>query len=176
MTPSSNKKQSNNKQSNNKLSFPKPSSDEPSGSMLPRWLVPAVLAVALGFGATVAPAPVQAQDSLTRVLVDIADVVFRGSTPYYRGGYRDGDYRNDDRLIVGHDRYGRTVYYRVVPRDQRDYRRSQVRYRNGPQYGNGYGHYRNRDDKHRGHDDRDDEHDDRRWRHDDHGDDDDDDD
>lgn len=103
----------------------------------PRWLAPAVLAAALGVGATTTPAPVQAQDNLTRVLVDIADVVFHSGTPYYR----NGDYRNNDRLVVGRDRYGRTVYYRVVPRDYRDDRR--VRYRSGPPYGNAYGYYRN---------------------------------
>ena len=112
-----------------------------------RWLAPVVLAAALGVGATTAPAPAQAQDNLTRVLVDIADVVFRSGTPYYRNGdyrngdYRNGDYRDNDRLVVGRDRYGRTVYYRVVPRDYRD--DSRERYRSGPPYGNAYGYYRN---------------------------------
>lgn len=96
-----------------------------------RWLAPAVLTAVLGFGATVAPAPVQAQDSLTRTLVDIADVVFRSGTPYYR----NGDNRYNDRLVVGRDRYGRTVYYRTVPRGGN--------YRNAPPYGNAYGYYRN---------------------------------
>ena len=108
-----------------------------SKSRFSRWLAPAVLAAALGLGATTAPAPVQAQDNLSRVLVDIADVVFRSGTPYYR----NGDYRNNDRLVVGRDRYGRTVYYRVVPRDYRH--DSRVRYRSGPPYGNAYGYYRN---------------------------------
>ncbi len=79
--------------------------------VLSRGLAPAILAVALGFGAV---APVQAQDDLVRVLVSVADVVFRGSTPYYR----QGDYGYDDRLTVQRDRYGRPVYYRSVPRDQ----------------------------------------------------------
>lgn len=79
-----------------------------------RWLTPAALAVALGFGA-MAPAHAQSsQNDLVRVLVDVADVVFRGSTPYYR----QGDYSNDDRLVVQRDRYGRPVYYRSVPRSQ----------------------------------------------------------
>lgn len=108
-----------------------------SNSALSRWLAPAVLAAVLGFGATTAPAPVHAQDSLTRVLVDIADVVFRSGTPYYR----DGDYRQNDRLVAGRDRYGRTVYYRVVPRDSRYDQRG--RYSSGPPYGNAYGYYRN---------------------------------
>lgn len=100
-------------------------------STLSRWLAPAALAVGLGFGA-MAPAPVQAQDNLTRVLVDIADVVFRSGDPYYR----QGNYGNDDRLVVGRDRYGRPVYYRTVP----DYNRDG---RNGPPYGNANGYYRN---------------------------------
>lgn len=95
---------------------------------LSRFLAPATLAVALGFGA-MAPAPAQAQDELTRVLVDIADVVLRGGVPYYR----HGNYGYNDRLIVSRDRYGRVVYYRTVPRH----------YRSGPPYGNAYGYYRN---------------------------------
>lgn len=95
---------------------------------LSRILAPATLAVALGFGA-MTPAPAQAQDELTRVLVDIADVVLRGGVPYYR----HGNYGYDDRLIVSRDRYGRVVYYRTVPRH----------HRSGPPYGKAYGYYRN---------------------------------
>lgn len=98
---------------------------------LTRWMAPATLALALGFGAATVPAPAQAQDALTRVLVDVADVVLRGGTPYYR----HGNYGYDDRLIASRDRYGRTVYYRDMPRD--------AGYRNGPPYGNAYGYYRN---------------------------------
>ena len=79
-------------------------------AILNRWLAPAALAVGLGFGA-MTPAPAQAQDTLTRVLVDVADVVLRGGQPYYRYG----DYGSDDRLIVQRDRYGREAYYRMVP-------------------------------------------------------------
>jgi hypothetical protein len=82
-----------------------------------RWLAPAV--VAAGFGmAALSPVPAYAQsgDDLVRVLVDVADVVLRGGTPYYRYG----DYGYDDRLIVGRDRYGRPVYYRQVPRNLND--------------------------------------------------------
>lgn len=98
---------------------------------LTRWIAPAALAIGLGFGAAAMPAPVQAQDQLARVLVDLADVVIRGGTPYYR----HGNYGYDDRLVVDRDRYGRRVYYREVPRHER--------YRNGPPYGNAYGYYRN---------------------------------
>ncbi len=80
---------------------------------LSRWLAPAALVVGLGFGA-MSPVQAQSQDNLIRVLVDVADVVFRGSTPYYR----QGDYSYDDRLVVQRDRYGRPVYYRSVPRSQ----------------------------------------------------------
>lgn len=82
--------------------------------MLSRWLAPAVMAVGLGFAAMV-PAPARAQDdTLTRVLVDVADVVLRGGQPYYRYG----TYRDADRLVVARDRYGRPVYYRVVRNDR----------------------------------------------------------
>lgn len=125
-------------------------------STLSRWFAPAVLAAGLGFGA-MTPAPVQAQDSLTRVLVDIADVVFNNGTPYYR----NGDYGYNDRLVVSRDRYGRPVYYRQVPygynqrvvydqygrriHDQYGRRIDYARYndRNGPPYGNAYGYYQN---------------------------------
>ena len=101
-------------------------------AILTRWLAPAVFAAGLGFGA-MTPAPAQAQDdTLTRVLVDIADVVLRGGVPYYRYG----DYGYDDRLIAQRDRYGRIVYYRMVPRYQSDYRA-------GPPYGNAYGYWNN---------------------------------
>lgn len=96
-------------------------------STLTRWITPLVLAVGFG-GAALAPAPAQAQsDQLTRVIVDVADVIFRGGDPYYRDG-RDG---YDDRLIVTRDRYGRPVYYREVPRHARS----------GPPYGNAYGYH-----------------------------------
>lgn len=81
-----------------------------------RWLAPAILAGGFGLAA-LSPVPAHAQDGdeLVRVLVDVADVVLRGGTPYYRYG----DYGYDDRLIVARDRYGRPLYYRQVPRDYR---------------------------------------------------------
>ena len=99
---------------------------------LTKMLAPAVLAAGLGMAAIAAPAPAQAQsDDLVRVLVNVADVVLRGSTPYYR----HGDYGYDDRLTMQRDRYGNPVYYRYVPRN--------VSYRQGPPYGNAYGYHRN---------------------------------
>jgi hypothetical protein len=119
-------------------------------TILSRWFAPAVLAAGLGFGA-MAPAPVQAQDALTRVLVDLADVVINNGTPYYRYG----NYGYNDRLIVARDRYGRPVYYRQVPYGYNDrvaydrygrridYSNRYSGYRSGPPYGNAYGYYRN---------------------------------
>ena len=88
-----------------------------------RWLAPLALATACGVAGLV-PKPAHAQDAQwMRVTVDAADVVVRGGQPYYRyGGYRDSD-----RIIVGRDRDGRPVYYRIV--DLRDWRdRDQNRY------------------------------------------------
>ena len=84
---------------------------------LSRWFASAVIAACLGFAA-MAPLPARAQDdTLTRVLVDVADVVLRGGHPYYRYG----QYRDADRLVVGLDRYGRPVYYRLVRVDRGRY-------------------------------------------------------
>lgn len=92
---------------------------------LARWFAPVAIAAALGAGATFS-APARADDDLVRVIVDIADVVIRSGHPYYR----HGGYGYQDRLIVSRDRYGRPVYYRMVPRDAGRY---------GPPYGNAYG-------------------------------------
>ena len=98
---------------------------------LTKMLAPAVLAAGMGLAAIAAPAPAQAQsDDLVRVLVNVADVVLRGNTPYYR----HGDYGYDDRLTMQRDRYGNPVYYRYVPREV---------HRQGPPYGKAYGYYRN---------------------------------
>ena len=127
-------------------------------TILSRWVGPAVLAAGLGFGA-MAPAPVHAQDTLSRVLVDVADVVINNGVPYSRNG--DSGY--NDRLVVNRDRYGRPVYYRQVPDGYNDRigydrygRRIYDQYgrridysnhyggsRSGPPYGNAYGYYRN---------------------------------
>lgn len=80
-----------------------------------RLLAPAALAGSLGLAALAAPTHAQAQDPVARVLVDIADVVFRGGDPYYR----HGRYERNDRLIVERDRYGRPVYYRNAPQHHR---------------------------------------------------------
>jgi len=92
-----------------------------------RFLAPSVLAAALGMGFAMPVPQAQAQDDLTRVLVDIADVVFRAGTPYYRYG----QYGQYDRLVVQRDHYGRPVYYRYMPNGYN------ARY--NPPYGNAYG-------------------------------------
>ena len=95
-----------------------------------RWIAPVVFAA--GFGAVaMAPAPAHAQsgDDLARVIVDVADVIFRSGQPYYRYG----NYGYNDRLIVDRDRYGRPVYYRYAPRQA---------YRSGPPYGKAHGYWR----------------------------------
>lgn len=103
-------------------------------AILSRWFAPVILAAGIGI-AGLSPAAAQAQNNdLTRIIVDIADVMFRSGQPYYR----HGDYGHDDRLIVSRDRYGRPVYYRNAPR--------QVVHRQGPPYGNAYGYHRNRQD------------------------------
>lgn len=78
---------------------------------LSKHVAPVVLTAALALGA-LTPGAARAQDDLTRVLVDVADVVLRSGTPYYR--YGNGGY--NDRLIVARDRYGRPIYYRQLPR------------------------------------------------------------
>ena len=97
-----------------------------------RWFAPVVLAAGLGI-AGMAPAPAQAQSShdVARVIVDVADVMFRSGQPYYR----HGNYGYNDRLVIVRDRWGRPTYYRNAPR--------RVVYRNGPPYGNAYGFYAN---------------------------------
>ena len=95
-----------------------------------RWLASTALAAGLGLATLAPPTPVQAQsnDDLVRVIVNVADVIFRNGYPYYRYG----DYGYDDRLIVERDRYGRPVYYRYQPRN----------YRSGPPYGNAHGYWK----------------------------------
>lgn len=103
-----------------------------------RWLAPAALALGLGAASLAAPQTARADDELVRVIVDVADVIFRGGTPYYR----HGGYGPHDRLVIVHDRYGRPHYYRYVDHDRYDrYDRYDRGYRYGPPYGRAHGHY-----------------------------------
>lgn len=95
-----------------------------------RWLAPVVLAAGLGMAA-MTPGTARADDSLVRVLVDVADVIYHSGQPYYRYG----DYGRYDRVVIVRDRYHRPTYYRYVPRDYRVV--------HGPPYGRALGHYRN---------------------------------
>ena len=92
-----------------------------------RWLATTALAAGLGMATLAAPAPVQARegDDLVRVIVDVADVIYRSGYPYYRYG----NYGYDDRLIMERDRYGRPIYYRNVVRS-------------GPPYGKAHGYWK----------------------------------
>lgn len=99
---------------------------------LTRWLAPAALIAALGAGALFPAAARADDDDLARVIVDVADIVFRSGQPYYR----HSDYGYNDRLIVERDYRGRPVYYRNVYRGDGRY--------NAPPYGNAYGYHRNR--------------------------------
>lgn len=94
--------------------------------ILTRWIAPVVWAAGIGTGALAMPQQALAQDTLRRVLVDVADVILWGGQPYYRYG----NYGPNDRLIVQWDRYGHPIYYRTV-------------HRVGPPYGHAYGYYRN---------------------------------
>lgn len=95
---------------------------------LTRWLTTTALAAGIGMATLAVPAPAHAQsgDDIARVIVDVADVIFRGGYPYYRHG---GSYGYGDRLIVERDRYGRPVYYRAVTRS-------------GPPYGKAHGYWK----------------------------------
>lgn len=107
-----------------------------------RWWVSTALVLGLGLGGL---GLAQAQDSLARVLVDVADVVMRGGAPYYRYG----NYGYQDRLVVQYDHHGRPVYYRNVYSDDghhdmdhgTGYSGSNGYYAD-PQYGNAYGYRR----------------------------------
>ncbi len=92
----------------------------------------AVLAAALGFAA-LAPGKAHASDDLVRVLVNVADVVYRNQQPYYH----DRNYDRYEQVVVVRDRYQRPTYYRYAPRGYRN------DYRSAPPYGNAYGYHRN---------------------------------
>lgn len=92
----------------------------------------AVLAAALGL-ASLAPGRANASEELVRVLVNVADVIYRNQQPYYHDR-NDGRY---DQVVMERDRYQRPVYYRYVPRNGSN------GYRSAPPYGNAYGYHRN---------------------------------
>ena len=87
------------------------------------WLPVALLGLALVATVAAMPAPAQAADVQVRVLVDVADLVFRSGRPYY---YDEGYYRP---VVVEYDRWRRPVYYRYGPPP-----RPVVVYRPAPHY------------------------------------------
>lgn len=75
------------------------------------WMRGALLAAALAGAATLLPSQkAQAADVQVRVLVDVADLIFRSGRPYY---YGDGYYHP---VVVEYDHWHRPVYYRYAPR------------------------------------------------------------
>jgi hypothetical protein len=92
-----------------------------------RWIATTALAAGLGMATLTAPVPAHARegDDLARVIVDVADVIYRSGYPYYR----HGNYGYDDRLLVERDRYGRPIYYRTFVRS-------------GPPYGKAHGYWK----------------------------------
>ncbi|AKC88346.1 hypothetical protein WQ53_10605 [Pseudoxanthomonas suwonensis] len=73
------------------------------------WIRGALLAGALGASAALLPAKAQAADVQVRLLVDVADLIFRSGRPYY---YDHGHYHP---VVVEYDRWHRPVYYRYAP-------------------------------------------------------------
>ena len=74
------------------------------------WLPATLLALALGGAAAAMPGQASAADVQVRVLVDVADLIFRSGQPYY---YDDGYYQP---VVVEYDAWRRPVYYRHAPR------------------------------------------------------------
>lgn len=117
----------------------------PKSTVLARMIAPVALALGLGMAALM-PTPARADDSLVRIIVDVADIIYRGGDPYYRHGH----YGPHDRVVIVRDYRGRPSYYRYVPRSY--YTRH---YRSGPPYGVAHGYYGKGKHKHRGYRDRD---------------------
>ena len=74
------------------------------------WLPATLLALALGGAAAAMPGQASAADVQVRVLVDVADLIFRSGRPYY---YDQGYYQP---VVIEYDRWHRPVYYRYSPR------------------------------------------------------------
>lgn len=110
------------------------------------WIRGALLAAALAGAATLLPAgQAQAADVQVRVLVDVADLIFRSGRPYY---YDEGYYQP---VVVEYDRWRRPVYYRYAPppRPVVVYRPAPPRYYAPPHYRVSYGdRYYDRDRHH----------------------------
>lgn len=118
------------------------------------WMRGALLAAALAGAATLLPASrAQAADVQVRVLVDVADLIYRSGRPYY---YDRGYYQP---VVVEYDHWRRPVYYRYAPRPVVVYRPAPPpryyappRHYHAPQYRVGYNDYRHDRDRHGRHD------------------------
>ncbi len=108
-----------------------------------RLSLSAVLAAALGL-ALLAPGKAHASDDLVRVIVNVADVIYRSGQPYYH----DRNYGRYEQVVVVRDRYQRPTYYRYVPRHHH------VVHRPGPPFGNAHGYHRNQPVRYYDRDDR----------------------
>lgn len=75
------------------------------------WLPAALLALSLGGVAATVPGQAQAADVQVRILVDVADLIFRSGRPYYYD-YGQGYYQP---VVVEYDAWRRPVYYRYAP-------------------------------------------------------------
>ncbi|KAF1694596.1 hypothetical protein [Pseudoxanthomonas koreensis] len=111
------------------------------------WMRGALFATALTGAATLLPAPrAHAADVQVRVLVDVADLIFRSGRPYY---YESGYYRP---VVVEYDHWHRPVYYRYAPRPVVVYHRpAPPRHYHAPKYRVSYNDYRYDDRKHHDH-------------------------
>ena len=114
------------------------------------WMRGALLAAALAGAATLLPSQkAEAADVQVRVLVDVADLIFRSGRPYY---YDDGYYRP---VVVEYDHWHRPVYYRYAPRPVVVYRPPPRHYHAPPHYRVSYRDYDRYDgrydDHHHGH-------------------------
>ncbi len=73
----------------------------------PAWICAMLLSLGI---VLLLPARAQAADVQVRVLVDVADLIFRSGNPYY---YDRGHYHP---VVVEYDQWRRPVYYRYAPR------------------------------------------------------------
>lgn len=92
------------------------------------WWPLALLVLALGSTAAVVPGAARAADVQVRVLVDVADLIFRSGQPYY---YDRGYYQP---VAVEYDAWRRPVYYRYAPQPVVIYRPAPRHYGPPPRY------------------------------------------
>ena len=115
-----------------------------------RWVAAALLSLGVGAGTLALPSRAEAADVQVRVLVDVADLIFRSGRPYYY----DRGYGHYQPVVVEYDRWRRPHYYRYAPRPvvvhapPPRYYAPPRHYAPSPYYRAGYA-YRDRDDRRR---------------------------